>query len=223
MRHRWTVLTLAGLAAGSAAALWDYRRWQALGEGGIPWGLRGWLKVTSLRLKAGDPLDVGRLPEGSEHPLVRDLPRRAGARPRIAPHPIPHRQLREDASADALERLAAVFAEELADRPDVEERQSSFEKHHPALYAAGLVDRGESPTGEVAHFHRPQGSMHLQLNPEDARAVIERGWGELHGLSGKALPGTYTLLYSPRDEADLDGIRRILRATLDWATGSGGA
>lgn len=208
----------AALALGLAAAVRDYRRWTALGEGGIPWGLRGWLKVTRLRLESGDPFDTGTLPGGPAHPLVAALPRRDGERPRIAPHPIPHRQLHEDAEPAVLERLSELFAAELAAHEGLVEQQSRFEKHFPAIFSPALVDRGVSTTGEVAHFHRPQGSMHLHLSPADARVVIDRGWGELHGLSGgPLLPASYTLLYSPRTEADLEGVRSILRATLEWA------
>jgi hypothetical protein len=211
-------------AAGIAGALFwarrDYRRWQALGEGGILWSLKGWIQVTRLRLRMGSPFDTGAFPVGSEQPGLRDLPVRSD-RPRVAPHPVPHRQLDQGASEAMLDELAAVFAAELAVRTgDLEERQSQFERHHPALYAPALVSRGDSGTGEVAHFHRPQGSMHLHLNPDDARLVIERGWGELHGLSGRShgLPATYTLIYAPRDRQELDAVRRILAATLDWAT-----
>ena len=61
--------------------------------------------------------------------------------------------------------------------------------------------------------------MHLHLRPEDARQVIARGWGELHGLSGKAgLPRSYALIYAPRDLEELKVIEAILAATIEWAT-----
>ncbi|RII09338.1 hypothetical protein DSC45_31170 [Streptomyces sp. YIM 130001] len=214
----------AGVAAVATAAVLvrrDYARWQALGEGGIPWGPRGWLTVTGLRLRAGDPLDVSGLPDDGPHPDLGDLPHR-GARPRIAPHPVPHRQLDQDAPGDMLDRLQEVFDEELRYRKgELEERQSQFERHNPAFFAAAAVLRGDSVTGEVAHFHRPQGSLHLHLHPADVRPVVERGWGELHPLAGRLanLPASYTLLYAPRDPTELDTVATILRVTLDRATG----
>jgi hypothetical protein len=214
------VATIAGAAGALLWARRDYRRWQALGEGGILWSLKGWIQVTRLRLKMGSPFDTSAFPVGTGHPGLRDLPVRPG-RPRVAPHPVPHRQLDQEASEAMLDELAAVFAAELAARPGgLEERQSQYERHYPALYARALVARGESGTGEVGHFHRPQGSMHMHLNPADARLVIERGWGELHGLSGRShgLPATYTLIYAPRDRQELDAVRSILAASLDWAT-----
>ncbi|RFU84030.1 hypothetical protein DY218_25255 [Streptomyces triticagri] len=216
--------TAVGLGAVTAAAVLvrrDYRRWQSLGEGGIPWGVRGWIKMTGLRLRAGDPLDVAGFPDGAEHPDLKALPQR-GARPRIAPHPVPHRQLDQDAPSGMLDRLQEVFDGELRARDgEVEERQSQFELHNPAFFVPAAVRRGDSVTGEVAHFHRPQGSLHLHLHPADVRPVVERGWGELHGLAGRLanLPASYTLLYAPRDAAELDAVRTILRATLDRATG----
>lgn len=214
-----TTLAAGALATG-VLAVRDYRQWQALGEGGIPWGLRGWLTMSKLRLRQGDPFAVAHFSRGQEHPEMAGLPTRRDPRPRIAPHPVPHRQLDQDASPAMLDALGLLFdAERVRFGDAVEERNSEFEKHHPALFAPDLVRRELSPHGEVAHFHRPQGSMHLLLNPLDARTVIERGWGELHGLSGMLVPASYALLYAPRTEDELDAVRSILRATLEWATG----
>lgn len=216
------LVTSVGCATLVLGAGWlarrDYRAWHDLGEGGVPWGLSGWLTVTRLRLRQRDPFDVSPFPSGAEHPELVDLDPR-GERPKVAPHPIPHRQLNGETPPGMLADLQALFAEELARRtPQIEERESGYERHHPALYARAMVRDGRSATGEIGHFHRPQGSLHLHLNPADARVVIERGWGELHGLVGqRTLPTTYTLLYAPRNARDLDGVRRILRATLDWA------
>jgi hypothetical protein len=198
----------------------DYRAWIALGEGGIAPGARGWLKVTALRLAASDPTDLSRLPAGTAHPRLRNLPWRTGPRPRVGAHPIPHRQLDQESPAWMVAALDDLFAD-LFERhaPAVVERESGYEKHHPALFADALVAAGASPTGEFAHYHRPQGSMHLHLRPEDARVVITRGWGELHGLSGKAgLPTSYAMIYAPRDRRELDVIEAILAATIEWAT-----
>jgi hypothetical protein len=198
----------------------DYRAWIALGEGGIAPGARGWLKVTALRLAAADPTDLSRLPAGSAHPRLRNLPQRTGPRPRVGTHPVPHRQLDQESPASVVAALDNLFTAMLEQHaPAVVQRESGYEQHHPALFADALVSAGASSTGEIAHYHRPQGSMHLHLRPEDARVVIERGWGELHGLSGKAgLPTSYAMIYAPRDRRELDVIEAILAATIDWAT-----
>lgn len=223
MGAKWLIAgTAAGLLVGGAGiiARRDYRAWIDLGEGGVPHGLRGWVQVTRLRFEGGDPFDISGLRESATGSDLERLPRRAGSRPRVAPHPIPHRQLGDDCSPRMLTALDAVFKNELATRSDVVEKQSQYERHHPALYAQPLVDCGLSASGEVGHFHRPQGSLHLHLRPADARVVIDRGWGELHSLSGRRanLPESYTLIYAPRSEDEVAVIASILRATLDWAS-----
>jgi hypothetical protein len=219
-RRLGAALAVAAVLGIAELARHDYRAWIALGEGGIPHGARGWLRVTALRLAAADPTDLSRLPAGSAHPKLRDLPWRTGPRPRVGAHPIPHRQLDQEPHASVVAALDALFAAMLERHaPAVVERESGYEKHHPALFADALVSRGASSTGEIAHYHRPQGSMHLHLRPEDARMVIERGWGELHGLSGKAgLPTSYAMIYAPRDRQELDVVETILAATIEWAT-----
>lgn len=204
------------------AARRDYRRWVALGEGGIPHGVSGWVRVTVLRLTyRGDPVQtehLGRLADS----VLADLPPRRGARPTIGPYPVPHRQVGGSCRSEVLAALDAVFDSELArGQPAVREGTSRFERHHSALFAESLVVRGMSTHGEVGHIHRPQGSLHLHLRPVDAAAVIDKGWGELHPMAGKGfgLPVGYTLLYAPRNAGEVDVVRRILRATLDWASG----
>lgn len=221
---RLLVPTVAGAVC---LALWvarrDYRRWVALGEGGIPHGVGGWVRVTVLRLKyREDPVQTEHLGR-SEDSVLADLPPRRGARPTIAPYPVPHRQMGGSCRPEVLAALDAVFASELAHgQPAVRENTSRFERHHSALFAESLVVRGMSAHGEVGHIHRPQGSLHLHLRPVDAAAVIDKGWGELHPMAGKGfdLPVGYTLLYAPRNTGEVDVVRRILRATLDWASGA---
>ena len=62
--------------------------------------------------------------------------------------------------------------------------------------------------------------MHMILSPSDACHVIERGWGELHGLAGHAfdLPPTYTLIYAPRDDAEAATVMRMLDAAIAYMT-----
>lgn len=220
---------LAGAAGAVAAGLWavgDYRRWRALGPGGLPATWRGWLTTTRLRLRTRDPLALepllARLGEAGDHLRLADLPPRAGERPRIAPHPVPHRQLDQRAGEAALAALRAVF--ERAVSSDTERlvfAQSWFEKRNRAVTArmCGCADAHASH-GEIAHIHPADGSMHMILGPSDALAVIRAGWGERHGLAGIALglPLTYTLIYAPRDERDVAAIERILAAAIAHMT-----
>lgn len=228
-----TVLTLA-VAAG-LWAYWDYHRWLALGPGGVPYDLDGWRQVTWLRLQKKDPLGTAELARLSGHPgdlqTLGALPPRAGRRPRVAPHPIPHRQL--DQHGDAGVRLVQrqLFDRAVADDAAlVTYRKSRFERRNGAMFlrdgAAANRLAGDAG-GEIAHIHPSDGSMHMTLGPSDARRVIEAGWGELHPLvgvplgGGRVLPATYMLVYSPRDTAELRIVERILHAAVRYAAGRG--
>jgi hypothetical protein len=65
--------------------------------------------------------------------------------------------------------------------------------------------------------------MHFSLSPSDTVEVLAKGWGELHGLAGqvyapdKRLPATYTMVYSPRTDAELAVTRRIIDAAIRFS------
>lgn len=65
--------------------------------------------------------------------------------------------------------------------------------------------------------------MHVSLAPQDAKLVIERGWGERFGLSGSVLPVTYVMVYAPRqgecEEGDVIVIGKIIRAAVKFMLG----
>lgn len=46
------------------------------------------------------------------------------------------------------------------------------------------IDNVDVNKHELAHIHHLDGSLHIVLSPQDARKVIQRGWGELHPLAG---------------------------------------
>lgn len=223
---RWVLLIgAAGLGAG-AWAVWDYRRWRSLGPGGLPANWRGWLTTTRLRLMMRDPLSFGGLPASSEGSRLEDLPRRAGQRPRVAPHPVPHRQLDQHGSPALIAVLNERFERAVdADTGQLMFAQSHFEKRHRAVTVRRCCCADAVAShGEVAHIHPGDGSMHMILHSADARVVIERGWGELHGLAGVTLglPPTYTLVYAPRDEHGIAVIGRILDAAIARMTSATG-
>jgi hypothetical protein len=62
--------------------------------------------------------------------------------------------------------------------------------------------------------------MHMILSPSDTKTVIERGWGELHGLAGKgnSMAKTYLMIYAPRHEKELGVIKKILEAATIYAS-----
>lgn len=205
-------------------AVYDYRQWRALGVGGLPPTLTGWLTVTRMRFKAGDPFHVpGAVPAQS---TLATLKQRDSARPRVAPHPIPHRVLDQPAPQALIARLMHVFDEfEQSTTPALVYRISLWEKNNPALFldTPALADSAAGQARwEIGHVHPSDGSVHVTLAPDDAAAVIAKRWGELHPLAGRmaGLPATYTLLYPPRNDTDLDAVRTIVAAAISHASAS---
>lgn len=219
------VALIVALLAVVGGLVWfarDYRGWTALGEGGIPHGLAGWWRMNSLRRRLDtDPIDTSCFELAGRVSALADLPQRDGARPAVAPYSIPHRQAGGNASAEVVRELCTFIDAEAERRADegVYLAESGFEKHHDALFSTRLRDSSEEETGEVAHVHQPQGTLHVNLTASDAKIVIERGWGELHGLAGKGwrLPKHYTLLYLPRTPAEIEAVKRIVGSALDQA------
>jgi len=213
------------LAAAVLAAGWvvrDYRGWLALGPGGLPNTPRGWLTMAVLRARTWrvDPFDTTGL-TGAGH-LTGPLPVRAGPRPTVAHYPIPHRQLDQFPAPEFASTL--TIASFVAPRPTLTVRQSYFEKHNDAAFAApGLPVHadGRVSGGEIGHIHA-DGSLHLVLAPADAAAAIEHGWGQLHPAEGRAagLPSTYLLVYSPRNPDEVAVAERLLDAAAAHMTGN---
>lgn len=227
---------IAGVAAPALlATVWvliDYRQWRALGVGGLPQSWRGWLRTTLWRLRKNNPFDleVLRARQGSPDDVatLAALPRRAGPRPRVAPHPVPHRQLTEHAPDAMRARLSVAFDARVAQDPGrLSYALSHFEKTNQAVTLQAQLCRhkdARATHGEIAHIHPSDGSMHMVLSASDAASVVERGWGERHGLAGVALglPLTYTLIYAPRDEAEVRTSAAILDAAVAYMAGVGG-
>lgn len=218
-------LTL-GASAG-ALAMWayrDYRKWLALGPGGLPYNFNGWMTTTWMRLQQCDPLDTFGLADLPGVPedvaCLHDLPSRRGHRPSVGVHPVPHRQL-DQLPDDAMKpRIEALFDATVERHVGLVEYQLSyFEKRNRAITLrepeSGHADARAS-RGEIGHVHPSDGSMHMILSRADARAVIESEWGERHPLAGimLALPATYLLIYPPREKVELLVTGRILDAAI---------
>lgn len=75
---------------------------------------------------------------------------------------------------------------------------------------------------EFAHIHPhpDSGSMHVKLAAEDAKAIVEAGWGEDHYLVtlGHYPPGL-VMVFSPRDEIELETVKQIVARSYEFATG----
>ena len=72
---------------------------------------------------------------------------------------------------------------------------------------------------EFAHLHPPDdGSLHMSLPAEIVRTVVDNGWAELHPLAGEhGLPGNIVMVYGPRDDAELQIVAALVRASHDAA------
>ncbi|CAB9515230.1 Inherit from NOG: Conserved hypothetical, protein [Seminavis robusta] len=75
---------------------------------------------------------------------------------------------------------------------------------------------------EFAHIHPAPdlGSLHVVMDAKDAADVKAAGWGEDHYLvtQGRLTPG-FLLVYSPRDENELETVKFIVGRSYEFATG----
>ncbi|MFL5824896.1 MAG: luciferase family protein [Thermoleophilaceae bacterium] len=148
------------------------------------------------------------------------LPSRDGARPRTTPTN-PHTQLdQQPADTQLIDELARrVFA-----LPGVIEEPSGISV--PGARALVLAPGEEAGPPEAfligrefAHLHPdPDHSLHAMLPPETMEEAIAAGWAELHPVALRGLiPRTAVMLYAPRDDAELDVIERLVRASHAFA------
>ena len=88
-----------------------------------------------------------------------------------------------------------------------------YERHAEAMFvrdSSPVYALGEDIMREISHIHATSDySAHVALSPQDAKKVIDSGWGQLYPLVGrwilKRLVGImvqreYVQLYAPRDE-----------------------
>jgi hypothetical protein len=148
------------------------------------------------------------------------LPVRVGPRPRTTPTN-PHTQLdQQPTDRRVIEELARrAFA-----LPGVVEEPSRIS----VPGARALVLAPGEPAGpreaflvgrEFAHLHPdPDRSLHAMLPPETAAGAVAAGWAEPHPAALRGLiPPTAVMLYAPREEAELEVIERLVRASHAFA------
>lgn len=133
---------------------------------------------------------------------------------------MPHQQLDQTAPADLQE---ALFERARA-LPGV-----TVGRSHVSVPGARAFHLDEAAAGapdafmtgkEFAHLHpASDGSLHLVLPEAEARAVIERGWGEFHPLVAQGvMPPTNLMVFGPRDADELETVWRIVEASHANAT-----
>jgi hypothetical protein len=207
----------------------DYMNFLNLGPGGTPSTFLGYLKINYLRLFAlSDPYTPGTVKEtlfprtGYYQNSHSWLPERKGPRPKIAGI-APQRQLDQPGSLQMYQKLRASL-ENLATRSPGSFRtdMSCFEKKGLALFSQNPIN--VTCKGEIAHVHHSDRSMHMNLHPDDAKIVLEKGWGERHPLARggwmkQYVPREFIMVYAPRDLAELEVICRIIQAAGFWVCG----
>jgi hypothetical protein len=148
------------------------------------------------------------------------LPTRAGFRPRTTPTN-PHTQLDQQPS-DL--RWVDELARRVFSLPGVVEEPSGIS----VPGARALVLAPGEPTGppeaflidrEFAHLHpAPDHSLHAMLPAEAVTEAVDAGWAEPHPAALRGLiPPTAVMLYAPRDEAEVDVIDGVVRASHAFA------
>ncbi|KAF2116607.1 hypothetical protein BDV96DRAFT_645032 [Lophiotrema nucula] len=238
--HRAASIIALGAAIAIPLAIKDYRTYLSYGPGGLPYNAAGWLIANIARLISREPLSTSvynnpSLPFANEPGyLPADFPhRRNSERPRLGPHPIPQRQLDQLPSNDICAKLVTCFTQ-LSDQAQAKGltvyEQSKYELRHKAIFVSRSRDwheMAQQTNGEISHVHQGlDNSIHVVLHPADAKAVIDAGWGQRHGLSGLnlskrvRLPITYVLIYAPRNETDVAVAMTIVKASIRFMTGS---
>ena len=207
----------------------DYANFILLGPGGTPPTFFGYLKITYLRLFAlSDPYTPATFSEqiystrGYHQRAHGWLPKRIGSRPKIAGI-APQRQIDQPGCPVMYQKLRSSL-ETLADKHPGPFRigTSCFEKKGLALFAREPINA--TCRGEICHVHHSDRSLHMNLHPDDAKVVLENGWGERHPLARggwlKAyVPREFIMVYAPRDPAELEVVCRIIEAAGFWVCG----
>ena len=151
-----------------------------------------------------------------------NLPNRSGPAPKTTSR-IPHSQLNQHGPDDVVEQLHEwCFA-----LPDVNNEHSGISvpgaralvlhKGCDCNHEAFMIGR------EFAHIHPhpDSGSMHLNVSAEDAGEIFSAGWGEDHFLVTMGhFPKGLIMVFSPRDIAELEVVKKIVARSYEFATGS---
>ncbi|TFK56899.1 hypothetical protein OE88DRAFT_1721975 [Heliocybe sulcata] len=203
-------------------AVWtirDYNAWISFGTGGTPPNLSGYWKITKLRLarlfsrrKLRDPTPLDF--KGPGPSFLDNIPQRKGGRPVILPRPLPQRQQPEPIPPVTKDRLMSLMNKMQSEYPEllVLKKSGTEGGSAEAIYAKPDLETLGPDTHvlklELAHAHPQDASLHLLLSAVDAAKVIRAEWGE-----------RFPLHYVPRNDAELDVIEKIVRASIAYGTG----
>lgn len=210
----------------------DFTNFINLGPGGTPSTFTGYIKITYLRLFAlSDPYSPATFDEkiypttGYYQRATSWLPIRNGSRPKIAGI-APQRQIDQPGCPTMYQTLRTSLENLAVRHPDTYRIGTScFEKKGLALFARNPINA--TCRGEICHVHDSDKSMHMNLHPDDAKIVLENGWGERHPLArggwmAAYVPREFIMVYAPRNKSELDVVCRIIEAAGFWVTGQSG-
>ncbi|RGP65149.1 hypothetical protein FSPOR_7539 [Fusarium sporotrichioides] len=211
----------------------DYRGYIALGPGGPPHNVIGWIGQILLKPFKKEPFHTSCYDEKSFQKAgpngnvaflkEEDVPVREAPRPTVGSWTAPSRQLTDMASKDIIDRYQSFLSSLTSESPSkLKIATSVVERHGQALFVASENPNNpiaKSMYGEVGHMHGSDGSMHLNLAPRDAKLVLERGWGQRHPLGGTILYLGDVMVYAPRSEEEFEIAKKITRAAAKFMVG----
>ena len=198
----------------------DYHEWIQLQTtaGGLPANIIGYLGMRLVRLMAHNDLRSPNLILPSltlsKYLSPDSLPLRP-SRPQMHRWPVPQRQSSEHPSTTEYELLKTRL-----------EAFITIQKGEGIEIAKGIsydsLDAYYLGKLELWHIHPVDKSFHVHLHPADAKVVVERGWGEWFGLTGKVGQGMgVVFVYAARTEEDIEGLEKIWEASVMFAKDGG--
>jgi len=205
----------------------DYDNFLLLGPGGTPSTFLGYLKIAFLRMFAlknpYEPLSCS----SDIYPKVGYLdslsfPQRRGPRPQIAGI-APQRQINQRGCPVAYKALLEALESAATQNPEkLHTGISCFEKKGLSLFSKYPINT--TCKGEIVHVHNSDRSMHINMHPDDAKLVIEKGWGERHPLARggwfkQYVPREFMMIYAPRNRAEMEVVFQIIEASGYWISG----
>ena len=149
-----------------------------------------------------------------------NVPPRKGPRPDTT-NQLPHSQLNQHGPEQVIQQLHTFCFSfpEVNNEPSAVAprgtRAMILDDHAHGNHHAFMIGR------EFAHIHPypDNGSMHLMLSETDAIIVINSGWGEDHYLVTHGyLPKGLILVFSPRDDEELNVLKTIVTRSYAFAT-----
>ena len=196
----------------------DYHEWIQLQTtaGGLPANVVGYMGMRLVRFMAHSDLHSPNMILPSITPgkyLTSDsLPQRS-TRPQMHKWPVPQRQASDHPSEVEYEFLKTRLEAFLTIQKGLG-NEISKGVSYDSLDAYFLGKH------ELWHIHPVDKSFHVHLHPADATIVVEKGWGEWFGLTGKVGQGMgVVFVYAARGEDEIERMEKIWEAAAEFAKG----